>query len=62
MHLIINDGFGDWHEVNEAAAKIQAVTAADVKRVANKYLTTENRTVAIYTRKAGSKPEEKVIP
>jgi len=35
----------------------------DVKRAANKYLTTENRTVAIYTRKAGStKPEEKVIP
>lgn len=62
MHLIINDGFGDWHEVNEGAAKIQAVTAADVKRVANKYLTTENRTVAIYTRKAGSKPEEKPLP
>jgi predicted Zn-dependent peptidase len=63
MHLIFNDGFGDWHEVNEGAAKIQAVTAADVKRVANRYLTTENRTVAIYTRKAGStKPEEKVIP
>jgi predicted Zn-dependent peptidase len=63
MHLIFNDGFGDWHEVNEGAAKIQAVTAADVKRVANKYLTPQNRTVAIYTRKAGStKPEEKVIP
>jgi len=63
MHLIFNDGYGDWHEVNEGAAKIQAVTAADVKRVANRYLTTENRTVAIYTRKAGStKPEEKVVP
>jgi predicted Zn-dependent peptidase len=63
MHLIFNDGFGDWHEVNEGAAKIQAVTAEDVKRVANKYLTPENRTVAIYTRKAGaSKPEEKPVP
>jgi len=63
MHLIINDGYGDWHEVNEGAAKIQAVTAADVKRVASKYLTPENRTVAIYNRKAGSsKPEEKPLP
>jgi predicted Zn-dependent peptidase len=63
MHLIFNDGFGDWHEVNNGAAKIQAVTAADVKRVANEYLTKENRTVAIYTRKgAASKTEEKPVP
>lgn len=63
MHLIFNDGFGDWHEVNEGAAKIQAVTAADLKRVANKYFTQENRTVAIYTRKASStKSEEKPLP
>jgi predicted Zn-dependent peptidase len=56
MHLIINDGYGDWKEVNEAAPKIQAVMAADVKRVANQYLTKENRTVAVYTRKAGAGP------
>jgi predicted Zn-dependent peptidase len=63
MQLIFNDGFGDWHEVNEGAAKIQAVTGTDVKRVANKYLTQENRTVAIYTRKPGAtKSEEKPIP
>jgi len=59
--LIFNDGFGDWHEVNGGAVKIQAVTAADIKRVANKYLTQENRTVAIYTRKAGAS-KEKPIP
>jgi predicted Zn-dependent peptidase len=53
MQLIFNDGFGDWKEVNEAAPKIQAVTAADVKRVANQYLTKENRTVGVYTRKVG---------
>ena len=60
MHLIHNDGEGDWHEVNEAGVKIQAVTAADVKRVANKYFDKDNRTVAIYTRKAGvaGKPTE----
>ena len=59
MQLILNDGEGDWHEINDAGPKIQAVTAADVKRVANKYFSKENRTVAIYTRKAGSAPETK---
>src|SRR6266702_1652862 len=54
MHLIQNDGEGDWHEINNAGPKIQAVTAADVKRVANKYFTKENRCVAIYTRKPGA--------
>jgi predicted Zn-dependent peptidase len=54
MHLIRNDGEGYWREINEAGPKIQAVTAADVQRVANKYFTKENRAVAIYTRKAGA--------
>jgi predicted Zn-dependent peptidase len=59
MHqLIANEGEGDWREINEAGPKIQAVTAADVKRVASEYLTKENRTVAIYTRKAGAKPAD----
>jgi predicted Zn-dependent peptidase len=54
MYLILNDGLGDWREINEAGPKIQAVTAADVKRITNEYFTRENRTVAIYTRKPGS--------
>jgi predicted Zn-dependent peptidase len=54
VQLIQNDGRGDWREVNEAGAKVQAVTAADVKRVANRYFTKENRAVAVYTRKAGA--------
>jgi predicted Zn-dependent peptidase len=58
MYLILNDGEGDWHEINEAGAKLQAVTAADVKRVAQAYLTAENRTVALYTRKAGATPAQ----
>ncbi len=57
MQLIRNDGEGDWHEINEAGPKLQAVTAADVKRVANAYFTKENRTVAIYTRKPGTTPK-----
>jgi len=54
VQLIVNDGFGDWRQVNEAGPRFQAVTAADVKRAANEYFTKENRAVAIYTRKAGA--------
>jgi predicted Zn-dependent peptidase len=54
MHLIQNEGEGDWREINEAGPRLQAVTAADVKRVANTYFAKENRTVAIYTRKPGA--------
>jgi predicted Zn-dependent peptidase len=59
QQIIYYDGEGDWREINDAAPKIQAVTAADVKRVANEYFTKENRVVAIYTRKAGTAPAEK---
>ena len=52
--LIWNEGEGDWREINNFNAKIQAVTAADVKRVAGEYLTKENRAVATFTRKAES--------
>jgi predicted Zn-dependent peptidase len=51
MNLVQNEGLGDWREVNEAGPKLQAVTAADVQRVANQYFTKENRAVATYTRK-----------
>jgi predicted Zn-dependent peptidase len=54
VQLIQNEGRGDWRQVNEAGSKVQAVTAADVKRVANRYFTKENRAVAIYTRKVGA--------
>jgi predicted Zn-dependent peptidase len=51
LQLMIYDGLGNWREVNEAGARYQAVTAADVRRVAKKYFTRENRAVAIYERK-----------
>ena len=54
MHLVQDDGEGDWREINAAGKKIQAVTAADVMRVAKTYFTKENRAVAIYTRKPGT--------
>jgi len=62
MHLIGNDGNGNWREINDAGPKIQAVTAAEVKRVANQYFSKENRTVAIYTRKPGTAPKTEANP
>ena len=61
MHLIRNDGEGDWREINEAGPKIQAVTAADVKRVAAAYFSKENRAVAVYTRKPGTAAQKEAI-
>jgi predicted Zn-dependent peptidase len=61
MHLVRNDGEGDWREINEAGPKIQAVTAADVQRVAKQYFTKENRAVAIYTRKPGTSTQKEPI-
>lgn len=56
--LLRYDGLGHWQEINEAGPKLQAVTVADVKRVANTYLTKENRNVATVVRKAGKSASE----
>jgi predicted Zn-dependent peptidase len=52
--ILGNEGRGDWREFNEGPKRIQAVTSEDVRRVAETYLTKENRAVATYTRKAGT--------
>ncbi|MDL2717743.1 MAG: pitrilysin family protein [Acidobacteriota bacterium] len=52
--LMGNEGRGDWREFNGGPKKVQSVTAEDVRRVAQTYLTKENRGVATYTRKAGA--------
>ena len=62
MRLIRTDGLGDWKEFNNAGAKHQAVTAADVKRVAAEYLTKENRAVAVYTRKPAKSGSDSTTP
>jgi zinc protease len=51
IQLLTYDGFGDVREMNAWQAKIEAVTAADVQRVARAYLSGDNRAVAVYTRK-----------
>jgi predicted Zn-dependent peptidase len=52
---------GDWNYINTYPPKVQAVTAADVQRVAKKYFTRENRSVIIYTRKKSAAPEDPEI-
>jgi predicted Zn-dependent peptidase len=59
MYLINDEGHGDWREINNAGKKIQAVTAADVKRVANTYFRKDNRAVATYVRKGGKPAAQK---
>lgn len=58
QELINYDGEGNWREINDNGPKVQAVTAADIQRVAKKYFTKENRVVGIYTRKAASQKQE----
>ncbi len=58
LQLLLYDSDDSWTFINEAPRKVQAVTAADIQRVARKYFTRENRTVAVYTRKSSSTPED----
>ena len=58
LQLLYFDGLGDWQYVNTWTDKTLAVTAEDVKRVANEYFKAENRAVARYYRKAGTEAEE----
>lgn len=54
IQLAQAEALGDWSEINKESAKVQAVTAEDIKRVANQYFDKTNRSVATYTRKAGA--------
>ncbi len=50
IQLLVYDGLGDWQYINEWADRTLAVTADDVKRVAEKYLDPGTRTVGLYYR------------
>jgi len=58
MQLIQYEGEGDWREINDEGAKIQAVTATDIQRVAATYFMRENCVTGIYKRKANSAKAE----
>ncbi len=57
LQLLFYDGWGDWSYLNHWSDATLAVTPDDIRRVAGKYLTVENRTVATYNRKAGTASE-----
>ncbi|MCA1632253.1 MAG: insulinase family protein [Acidobacteria bacterium] len=46
--LLLRDSGRGWETINTDPARVQAVTAEDIRRVANTYFKTENRTVGVY--------------
>jgi len=59
FQLLVFEGQGDWRYINTAPDEVDAVTPADIQRVAKEYLTKENRSVGVFLRKAGAvAPEE----
>lgn len=48
------EAMGGWQYINESTPKLMAVTAADIRRVANTYFDKTNRSVGLYYRKAGT--------
>lgn len=58
FQLLIADSNQGWQTINTDPAKLQAVTADDIKRAANSYFAAENRTVAIYYTKKSAAAEE----
>jgi predicted Zn-dependent peptidase len=61
IQLVSYDGLGDWRYINTSPERADAVTAADLQRVAREYLTKENRTIATFLRKEGAAPEDPEI-
>ena len=54
LQLMLYDVWDDWRFLNDSPAKIQAVTAEDVQRVANTYLTDTGRNTLWYFRTEGT--------
>jgi predicted Zn-dependent peptidase len=61
LQLVSYDALGDWRLINTAPDRADAVTAADIQRVAREYLGKETRTVATFRRKEGAPPEDPEI-
>ena len=59
LRYAVADGRGNWRDADRIDREVQAVTAADVQRVATRYLTRENSAVAMWTRKGG--PEDPAL-
>jgi len=55
------EALGSWRDADRIDQEVQAITAADVQRVAREYFTRENRAVAIWTRVAAAAPEDPAL-
>jgi predicted Zn-dependent peptidase len=55
IQLAFYEALLNWQEINETPVRYEAVTAAEIKRVANSYFDESNRSVAIY-RRGGEQP------
>lgn len=62
LQLMLRDSNRGWNTINTEPALVQAVTADDIKRVANTYFAPEGRTVAIYhTKKAAAAADDPLL-
>jgi predicted Zn-dependent peptidase len=62
IQLLVADAGREWQTINTDPPRTQAVTAQDIKRVANAYFAPENRAVAIYyTKKSGGVEEDPAL-
>lgn len=61
VQLLLRDNNRGWETLNTDPARHQAVTAEDIKRVANTYFKPENRTIAIYNTKKAEGPEDPAL-
>jgi hypothetical protein len=63
LQLLLRDNIRGWETINSDPARVQAVTPADIQRVANTYFKPENRTVGLYyTKKAtGGEAEDPAL-
>ena len=58
IQLAFADALLDWQEINDGPKKYEAVTAADIRRVAKKYFSQTNRSVAVFQRAAQAQAEQ----
>ena len=62
VQLAVAEATLDWREINDGPGKYEAVTAADLQRVANTYFEPTNRSVAVFRRQGDKEPVGPVRP
>lgn len=56
VQIGIYEALDDWQQINTRPKRLREVTAEDIQAVAKKYLNDENRSVALFYRKADAAP------